>query len=599
MTGRVAGFFPFFLILIASLYAGSFIWKGRIPGIEKPSYGWGGTVHGRTLKRRSAGYFFVNEEGLRWNLDRPFFAREGPLRLTVKVAGRQFSFRLTGPSTLIEIPAPSGPVYAEFELDREDTTLILVERKSRDGRRAMTLILLAGGIALVWIALKTFRMGRVGAGLLFSLIIFILFFSFHFYLSRTLLVPPTGDEPEYLITASSLGRDFDLDVQNQYDLGSFSPFAPGMTDRHAFVFDGRLQSFHYPGLPLLLSWMFLSLPLQIDPMAGASFLFSIFSAFVSLLILRSTDRKESALFAAILCLSYPVIAYGARIYPDILAGLIFLYILSKGENKSLSGIHLFFAAFLTGFLPFLHPRLLPAAAILWVYLFIVSGNKYRLFAGATIATVLILWFNTYYSGHLLTGPYAGAGNLGWQDGPLRLVAQLADSRYGILWFNPLLIFCVPGIALFVRGGFLRAAVFVLALYAAFLPAAFFDNWLLGSCPIGRYWMVALPSLLFFAARGFESLYEKQNRFIFLTVAAILSIPAFCASFSYMLNDEKFYSPISPPGLPWVPSWFQWKYPESPEPGFFLLTGLLGLWTGWILYSQYRSFSRVEAPPGRI
>ena len=103
----------------------------------------------------------------------------------------------------------------------------------------------AGLVALIW---------------LFSFTVYGLYFQGQWVYGQRPIIHITGDEPHYLLIATSLLRDGDLDMLNNYREKDYQPFYPyhlgdarDPEDMHAlYGGDGRLYSKHGVGLPLAL-----------------------------------------------------------------------------------------------------------------------------------------------------------------------------------------------------------------------------------------------------------------------------------------------------------------------------------------------------------
>ena len=63
------------------------------------------------------------------------------------------------------------------------------------------------------------------------------------------------DEPQYLMTALSLGKDFNLDISDEIENGEYLPFHEVPLNTQTFDLDtaGQRLSPHDPLLPLLLA----------------------------------------------------------------------------------------------------------------------------------------------------------------------------------------------------------------------------------------------------------------------------------------------------------------------------------------------------------
>src|SRR5574341_611583 len=174
----------------------------------------------------------------------------------------------------------------------------------------------------------------------------------------------SGDEPHYLVMAQSLWRDHDLDLRDEYDGEEWAEFAPGPLRPHwgAPRADGRPFPAHSPGLPLLLAPAYEALGRE-----GCVLLMALVAAAAALvcrqLAFQLTRDAQAALAAWLCALGPPLVFYSFHLYteaPSALAlGGSLLLLLGR---PGLAGAAL--AALLAAALPWLHVKMIPAAAAL-------------------------------------------------------------------------------------------------------------------------------------------------------------------------------------------------------------------------------------------
>ncbi|HEX9636730.1 MAG TPA: hypothetical protein VGB99_04300, partial [Acidobacteriota bacterium] len=217
--------------------------------------------------------------------------------------------------------------------------------------------------------------------------------------------PATGDEPHYLLIARSLARDFDIDLTNDYAGAAARRFTPMPLGPHAITGPGgRLTSFHFPALPLLLaplyrlteSWspeaalFVLRLPSALALAAAGGVLAS--------LLLRMRYSARAALFAwAGFALSLPVIAYGSRIYPGPLMTLLAVLVgTGLFAPAPLSGVRALAAGLVLASFPWFGLKFVGPAAALGLALALRLRRHPRrlllLALPALLSAALLLWF---------------------------------------------------------------------------------------------------------------------------------------------------------------------------------------------------------------
>ena len=134
----------------------------------------------------------------------------------------------------------------------------------------------------------------------------------------------TADEPQYLLTALSLGEDFDLDISDEIEDGKFRDFHEVNLNPQTIALNdsGQKISPHDPLLPILLAapmklggWQFAKGSLAI--IAGLTA-----AATLWLAVRRFAVGVSSAtwVITALFCAS-PLTSYGTQVYPAMPAAL--------------------------------------------------------------------------------------------------------------------------------------------------------------------------------------------------------------------------------------------------------------------------------------
>src|SRR5262245_11511092 len=185
-------------------------------------------------------------------------------------------------------------------------------------------------------------------------------------LSYTTRLRVSGDEPHYLIQAQSLWRDGDLDLRNNYENEDWREYTPGPVAPHygAPRRDGRPFPAHSPGLPFLLAPVY-----ALGGRTACVFLLVLMAAGAAVLVrtlaLRMGGEPEPAFVAFLAALGPPVFFYSFHVYtevPSLLAAAGALVLLLSGPGPRGAGG----AALLAAALPWLHVKMVPAAAALGV-----------------------------------------------------------------------------------------------------------------------------------------------------------------------------------------------------------------------------------------
>ena len=118
----------------------------------------------------------------------------------------------------------------------------------------------------------------------------------------------TADEPQYLLTALSLGDDGDLDISDELADEAYRPFHAVDIDPQTYPLDdsGRQVSPHDPLLPLLLA-----LPMRIGGWVAAKATLAILAAALAMLTAWTAVRR----FGVRPQVAFPIVAVFACTAP--------------------------------------------------------------------------------------------------------------------------------------------------------------------------------------------------------------------------------------------------------------------------------------------
>jgi hypothetical protein len=272
----------------------------------------------------------------------------------------------------------------------------------------------------------------------------------------------SGDEPHYLLTATSLARDHDLDIADEVATAAYLDYHEVPIDPQSVVGDGgRRISPHDPLLPLILA-----LPFAAGGWVGAKAALAALAAATAamtwwLAVNRLGVRAPTATvvvsgaFAGI-----PLAAYGSQIYPEMPAALALTGAVVATTSPALphrrGPVALAFLAVVA--LPWLSVKYVPVATVAGLALaWRLRGRPARLawlVVGAVGAAV------AYAVAHrLLYGGWTvyAAGDHFVDDGELavvgteidllgrsrRLTGLLVDGVFGLAVWSPLWALLVP------------------------------------------------------------------------------------------------------------------------------------------------------------
>ncbi|MDQ1437784.1 MAG: hypothetical protein QOK43_1413 [Acidimicrobiaceae bacterium] len=336
-----------------------------------------------------------------------------------------------------------------------------------------------------------------------------------------------GDEPHYVVMASSLVHDHDLDLANDYGGlkgGSSRAFPTMAPDIHAFHYraGGPLAPVHGPGMAVLLAPFIAVRETMYSARVGMVVMFAAFAAALLSLLRALAGRRSLAAVVVWACVmaALPVVVFSFEVYPDMPGALFVALALRALVSRRFTPLHALAAGLCAAWLPFLHVRFgilavpLVAAAVVrsvraagvdsWTAL--GSARRRTVVGHAAPAAVLFLLGMAALAAvfvHLYGSPLPGA--------PYRIEPFLSDNRFtllkayrfgfgsllgfssGMIPYAPVFWFGVVGVAAFTRrvGWRLVAAVGVVA--AAYLLVVGGHGPVVNAFP-GRTMLVFLPVL---------------------------------------------------------------------------------------------------------
>ncbi len=303
----------------------------------------------------------------------------------------------------------------------------------------------------------------------------------------------SGDEPHYLLMAQSLWREGDLDLADNLAREDWRENTPGPVLPHfgAPRADGRPFPAHSPGLPLLLAPVYA---------AGGRLLcvvvLGLMAAGVTVVawrLARGGAGEHPSLIAWLAALGPPVAFYSFHVYTEVPSALA-----AAGGLALLLGAPSVTAAvgagLLASALPWLHVKMIPAAAALGVIALARLRGR-PLAAFAVVSAVGAGAYLAYY--HAIFGtasPLALYGGLPVheQGSPGRaLVGLLLDRSYGLLWHAPVFLLALAGIP---EGARRRLWPHALVALAVLAPVVWWRMWWGGQCPPARFLVPLVPGL---------------------------------------------------------------------------------------------------------
>jgi hypothetical protein len=452
---------------------------------------------------------------------------------------------------------------------------------------------------------------RIPIKLLFALPVLLYLAVALLWQSRS-LYPMNGDEPHYLLITDSLVRDRDVLVENNYLIDTPVQQVTPVRLSDPVHFEKHVHnqfSVHNLGLPFILA-----LPYAIAGVIGAKIFMVLLAGLWPLLLYRALfqiteSQAWSALIAFTLALGLPFVAASNQIYPDLLGGLIVLYVTEKifgilqgkDEPSSLLTPKIWIGA-LIAFLPWLHIRLIaPAIVLLLGYTYAQSRRpesrpirRQSLVLIVIVAGSIILLgaYNQVAFGNPL-GPYE-KNSLSFDVGKVGMIflGLHWDQSQGMFMQQPLLLMGLIGIVPLIKGNKQGAALLAVLYLTILLPNAMHTNWYGGFSFVGRFGWTAVALWIFPLAYTVRFLLKQSELSVLLLCLASILLQGWLAAGwlfrdLFLLNQKlplwamrSFYD--STGLLLRLPTFKDFNlYLKQPSNYVFVLLGLLLVATGWL------------------
>lgn len=309
----------------------------------------------------------------------------------------------------------------------------------------------------------------------------------------------SGDEPHYLLMAQSLWRDGDLELRDNKARGEMEEYVPGDVAIHwgAPRADGRPFPAHSVGLPALLA--------PVYALGGRRACVLFLAALGALLALvaralarRATGDDGAAMLAWVAALGPPAAFYSFHVYTELPSALALGGALLLLLRSSSSVVGAMAAAVLASTLPWLHVKLIPAAAALGVVALVrLEGRARVAFVSAVVAAGVgyITFFYAVFGTPTPLAVYGGGVPGGLEGHPLRAaVGLLLDRSYGLLPYAPVFVLSLAAAPLVVRRPQREVWSGALVGAAVLAPVLTWRMWWGGQCPPGRFLVPLVPLL---------------------------------------------------------------------------------------------------------
>jgi hypothetical protein len=321
-----------------------------------------------------------------------------------------------------------------------------------------------------------------------------------------------ADEPQYLLSALSLWEDGNLDIDDELAAERWREFHEAeLPEQTRALAEGQRLSPHDPLLPVMLAG-----PVGIGGWLGAKLAMVAMAGLLGALLVWVAVRRFDvpAPLAALVVLAFsltaPLVVYGAQVYPELPAALVFTVAVAAGTGAMRArGLVLLGLAVVV--LPWLSVKYAPVAAALAIVAFVGLVRRQAWVAGGGLAAALALagvaylWFHravyggwtVYAAGdHFIGGELTVAGgDPDYAGRSVRLIGLLVDRVFGLAAWAPAWLLAVAALAALSRRRPDGWAALVVPGAVGWLVATFVALTMHGFWWPGRQVVVLLPALV--------------------------------------------------------------------------------------------------------
>jgi hypothetical protein len=319
----------------------------------------------------------------------------------------------------------------------------------------------------------------------------------------------TADEPQYLMTAISIGEDGNLDVSDERADGRAGDFhEAALPVQEAGRPDGALVSPHDPLLPAVLA-----VPMLVGGWLAAKLtLAALAGGLAAAMLWVAVRRLGVGITPAVITvlafgLAAPLAVYATQVYPELPAALCVTIAIGAllGPSTRASTAVLLGALVALPWLSVKYVPVVAALAVLAAVRMARAGELRRLLGAAGVVAIagvayLVLhhlWYGgwtVYASGdHFVGGEATVMGSSPDYAGrSARLLGLLVDRNFGLAAWQPAFLLAVPALAALIRRRPRGWDALVVALAVGWLNATYVALTMHGWWWPGRQTVVVLP-----------------------------------------------------------------------------------------------------------
>jgi hypothetical protein len=322
----------------------------------------------------------------------------------------------------------------------------------------------------------------------------------------------TADEPQYLLSAISIGEDGDLDISDERAGDRYRTFHRAELPVQELVRDdGTAVSPHDPLLPVLLALPMLVGGWIAAKLALAAFAGALAAALVWVAVVRLGVAERDAITGVLaFAAAAPLAFYGTQVYPEVPAALaVTLAVAALTGPLGARGVALLGACVVA--LPWLAVKYAPVAVVLAgiaaVRLWRAGARRPLLALGVWGAASAVLFAGAHLAWYGGLTPYAAGDHFtggeltvmghdpDYAGRAIRLVGLLLDRDFGLGAWQPAYLLAVPALVVLLRDRPRWWCVVALPLLVGWCNAAFVALTMHGWWWPGRQVVVVLPCVV--------------------------------------------------------------------------------------------------------
>jgi len=434
----------------------------------------------------------------------------------------------------------------------------------------------------------------------------------------------TGDEPHYLVISSGIVNHFTLEQKKPYaeEFKLKIIFPPGLapqnalpnpSNTHATLGPNGLFNIHNLGLPIILSIPFLFggvVASKLTMIALNSFIFIILAR---ILLYRKVEKKIISFVVLPFAISANFVLASSQIYPDLLAGLIILFLFVKTTDILVSTNEfqqrhniLWFS--LLSLLPWLQLKYTAPALLLFFYQVLkLRQNRSevnRILISATpfvISLSLLAIYNEFAFGNLL-GPYESDALQLSTTALMVGFGLFLDQNQGMFFQNPLLVTGFIYLFHLIFKKNTSAILGFLLISTIILPNSMHPNWYGGGSFAGRFTWSVIPILTYFTITYLVQLSKSSKRLFYWIITIAICYQCYLwmyyAIFGVSIYNkppdtwQASYSIFFPYLSNFLPSFYNSSWAFQFIPNLFLI-GVILLIPVYLMFCRYGSQAKTS------